>query len=80
MTAEIGHRVRWFLVWILVAVWFAGLAFRWLGDWLNLTIVGALLMCVYELLADDRFGAERERPGAAVQALTVHPTSAPDKR
>ena len=50
MSLAVGHRVRWFAVWILVGVWFAGIAFKWFGDWLNLVLVLAIALVVYELL------------------------------
>ena len=48
-----GHRIRWVTVWVLIATWFAGLAFRWLGDWLNLALLAAIALLAYELLAED---------------------------
>ena len=55
MTAAIGHRLRWFGVWILVGFWFAGLAFKWMGDALHLALIAAIALVVYQLMADDRF-------------------------
>ncbi len=48
-----GHRVRWILVWVLIAAWFAGLALNWLGNSLNLVLVAAIALLAYELLAED---------------------------
>ena len=64
--------MRWFGVWILVGVWFGGLAFKWLGDALHLALIAAIALVVYELMADDRFLESRiEAPATeSVQALS----------
>lgn len=49
-----GPRVRWLAIWALVAVWFAGLAFAWFGDWLHLALAAAIALVMYELLAGER--------------------------
>jgi len=53
VSTAVGHRIRWVTVWVLIATWFAGLAFRWLGDWLNLALLAAIALLAYELLAED---------------------------
>ena len=74
MTRAIGHRIRWFAVWILIGVWFAGLAFRWLGDGLHLVLALAIVLVVYELLAgDSRFPTDSATDSATTD-LTRPPT------
>jgi len=53
VSTAVGHRIRWVIVWVLIGSWFAGLAFRWLGDSLNLVLVAAIALLAYELLAED---------------------------
>ena len=53
MSVAVAHRIRWILVWVLVLTWFAGLAFSWFGDRLNLVLLAAIVLLVYELLAED---------------------------
>ncbi len=53
MSVAVAHRIRWVLVWLLIASWFVGLAFKWFGDWLNLVLLVAIVLLAYELLAED---------------------------
>lgn len=48
-----AHRLRWILVAALVGAWLAGLVYSWLGDRLHLLLLTALVVLVYELLAED---------------------------
>ncbi|HJW49593.1 MAG TPA: hypothetical protein VJ726_09270 [Candidatus Limnocylindria bacterium] len=53
MSAATGHRIRWILVWLLVAAWFVALAFNIAGNLVHLTLLGAIGILVYELLVED---------------------------
>ncbi len=54
MSVAVAHRIRWVLVWVLIVTWFAGLALKWFGDWLNLVLLAAIALLAYELLAEDQ--------------------------
>jgi len=53
MLARIGHRARWTVVWVLLAVWFIALMLGIGGGSPNLLLILALAVLVYELLAVD---------------------------
>ena len=53
MTIATGHRVRWTLVWLLVAAWFVALAASLGGNAVHLLLLLAIGLLVYELLAED---------------------------
>ncbi len=53
MTIATGHRVRWTLVWLLVAAWFVALAANLGGNAVHLLLLLAIGLLVYELLAED---------------------------
>lgn len=48
-----GHRIRWLVVWLAVAVWFVGLAFDLGGNAIHLVLLVAMAMLAYELLVED---------------------------
>lgn len=54
MDTRIGHRVRWTLVVLLLALWFATLVVDISGAWGTLVLVLAAAVLFYELLAVDR--------------------------
>jgi amino acid permease len=53
VTAATGHRIRWILVWLLVAAWFVALALNIAGNLVHLLLLGAIAILVYELLVED---------------------------
>ena len=53
MSAATGHRIRWIMVWLLVASWFAALALNLAGNLVHLLLLGAIGILVYELLVED---------------------------
>ena len=53
MSTAAGHRVRWILVWLLIAAWFVALAFNIAGNLVHLMLLGAIGILVYELLVED---------------------------
>jgi Family of unknown function (DUF5670) len=55
VTAATGHRIRWTLVWLLVAAWFVALALNIAGNLVHLLLLGAIGILVYELLVEDDY-------------------------
>lgn len=53
MLVRAAHRVRWTAVWLLLAAWFLGLMLSVGGAALNLLLILAIAVLVYELLAAD---------------------------
>lgn len=53
VSAATGHRIRWTLVWLLVAAWFVALALNIAGNLVHLLLLGAIGILVYELLVED---------------------------
>lgn len=53
MAVRAAHRIRWTLVWVLLVAWLAGLMLDWGGAAVNLLLVAALAVLVYELLAAE---------------------------
>jgi hypothetical protein len=53
MLVRAAHRVRWTMVWVLLAAWFMGLMLSVGGAALNLLLVLAIAVLIYELLAVD---------------------------
>ncbi len=53
MSAAMGHRIRWILVWLLIAAWFVALALNLAGNLVHLLLLGAIGILVYELLVED---------------------------
>ena len=53
MSIATGHRIRWILVWLLIAAWFAALALNTAGNLVHLLLLGAIGILVYELLVED---------------------------
>ena len=53
MSLRAGHRIRWLVVWLAVAVWFVGLAFDLGGNAIHLVLLVAMALLVYELLAQE---------------------------
>jgi hypothetical protein len=53
VTNATGHRVRWAVVWILVALWFIAQAANVGGNAVHLVLLLAIGLLVYELLAED---------------------------
>lgn len=51
---RLGHRVRWTLVWALLAAWLVALVLDLGGGAVNLLLVAALAVLLYELLVADR--------------------------
>jgi len=53
VSAATGHRIRWILVWLLIAAWFVALALNIAGNLVHLVLLGAIGILVYELLVED---------------------------
>jgi amino acid permease len=53
VSAATGHRIRWIVVWLLVASWFFALALNLAGNLVHLMLLGAIGILVYELLVED---------------------------
>ena len=53
MTLRTGHRIRWIVVWVAVALWFVGLALNLGGNAIHLVLLAAMAVLVYELLVGD---------------------------
>jgi hypothetical protein len=53
MSLAAGHRVRWIVIWVLIAAWFVALALNIGGNLANLLLLGAIALLVYELLIPD---------------------------
>jgi hypothetical protein len=53
VSAAAGHRIRWILVWLLIAAWFVALALNIAGNLVHLMLLGAIGILVYELLVED---------------------------
>lgn len=54
MSMVAGHRLRWILVWVLIATWFAALALNAGGNLAHLLLLGAIALLVYELLIPEQ--------------------------
>ena len=54
VNAATGHRVRWVLIWVFIAGWFAALALNVLGNGASLLLLAAIALLVYELLIPER--------------------------
>ena len=48
-----GHRIRWTAVWLLIALWFVGLALNLGGNAVHLLLLAAIGLLVYELLVEE---------------------------
>jgi hypothetical protein len=53
VTFATGHRLRWTVVWLLVAAWFVAQAANIGGNAVHLLLLVAIGLLVYELLAED---------------------------
>jgi hypothetical protein len=53
VTTATGHRIRWILVWLLIAAWFVALSLNIAGNLVHLLLLGAIGVLVYELLVED---------------------------
>ena len=53
MTTATGHRIRWVLIWALIAGWFVALAANWFGNGAHLLLLGSIALLVYELLIPE---------------------------
>lgn len=53
MTLRTGHRIRWTIVWLAVALWFVGLALNLGGNAIHLVLFAAMAVLVYELLVKE---------------------------
>ncbi|MBA3765140.1 MAG: hypothetical protein H0X05_06490 [Actinobacteria bacterium] len=53
MSLRTGHRIRWTIVWLAVALWFVGLALNLGGNAIHLVLLVAMALLVYELLVKD---------------------------
>jgi hypothetical protein len=53
MSVAMGHRIRWTAVWLLIALWFVGLALSVGGSGVHLLLLAAIGLLVYELLIED---------------------------
>jgi hypothetical protein len=53
MTMAAGHRVRWILIWLLIAAWFVALAANVGGNGAHLLLLTAIALLVYELLIPE---------------------------
>ena len=54
MSMAAGHRVRWILIWTLIALWFVALALGIGGNGAHLLLLGSIALLVYELLIPDQ--------------------------
>ena len=54
MSMAAGHRVRWILIWVLIAGWFTALALNIAGNAAHLLLLVAIALLVYELLIPER--------------------------
>lgn len=54
MSMAAGHRLRWTLIWVLIAVWFGALAMNLAGNAVHLFLLGAIALLVYELLIPEQ--------------------------
>ena len=54
MSMAAGHRLRWVLIWVLIAAWFAALALNLAGNLVHLLLLGAIALLVYELLIPEQ--------------------------
>ncbi len=54
MSMAAGHRLRWILIWVLVAAWFTALALNLAGNLVHLLLLGAIALLVYELLIPEQ--------------------------
>lgn len=53
MSVAAGHRIRWIVIWVLIAAWFVALALNIGGNLAHLLLLGAIALLVYELLIPD---------------------------
>ncbi len=53
MIVRAAHRIRWTAVWLLLAAWFLGLMLNTGGAAVNLLLILAIAVLIYELLAAD---------------------------
>ena len=49
-----GHRVRWILIWVLIAAWFGALALNLAGNLVHVFLLVAIALLVYELLIPEQ--------------------------
>jgi hypothetical protein len=54
MSMAAGHRIRWIVIWVLIAAWFGALAFNLLGNGAHLLLLVAIGLLVYELLIPEQ--------------------------
>ena len=54
MSMAAGHRVRWILIWLLIAAWFGALALNVAGGAVHLLLLAAIALLVYELLIPEQ--------------------------
>ncbi len=54
MSMAAGHRLRWILIWVLIAAWFVALALNLAGNLVHLLLLGAIALLVYELLIPEQ--------------------------
>jgi hypothetical protein len=54
MSMAAGHRVRWVLIWVLIAAWFSALALNIGGNAVHLLLLAAIALLVYELLIPEQ--------------------------
>ena len=54
MSMAAGHRLRWILIWALIAAWFVALAANIGGNLAHLLLLVAIALLVYELLIPEQ--------------------------
>ena len=54
MSMAAGHRLRWIVIWGLIAAWFVALAANAFGNGAHLLLLGAIALLVYELLIPEQ--------------------------
>ena len=54
MSMATGHRIRWILIWLLIAAWFVALALNLAGSFVHLFLLAAIALLVYELLIPEQ--------------------------
>ena len=54
MSLAAGHRVRWVVIWVLIAAWFGALALNLAGNLVHVFLLAAIALLVYELLIPEQ--------------------------
>jgi hypothetical protein len=49
-----ASRVRWLIVWLLLALWLLAQSLDIGGNWSHLLIAAGIVLLIYELVAEER--------------------------